>query len=327
VLESFGLTRLTESVYRLVLAEPSWGVDELVTHLRTDEATIRSCLDELAELALLQPSWDEPGGLRPVSPQVGLAALVAQAEADIAERQHRMERARAAMLAAAAEHETHRDRVALTVLRGLDEVRGRLEELAESAVQEVCSLTPGQAHREDTHSAGRSTSLRPLERGVSLRGLYLESFRNDPATLDYLRWMTEHGGLVRTVPTLPMMMVIVDRQRALVPLDPDDSRLGAIEVTAPGVVLALHALFEQMWAAGTPFGERAAPVDGLTGQERELIQILADGATDETAARRLGVSLRTVRRMMANLMERLDASSRFQAGVLAAQQGWLGPAQ
>jgi DNA-binding CsgD family transcriptional regulator len=324
VLESFGLTRLTESVYRLVLAEPSWGVRELVAHLHTDEATVRACLDELADLALLRPSWDEPGSLRPVSPQVGLAALVARAEADIAERQHRMERARAAMLAVAAEHDTHRDQRPLTVLRGLDEVRGRLEELAESAVREVCSLTPGPAHHEDTHSAGRSASLRPLERGVLMRGLYLDSFRNDPATIDYLRWMTGHGGQVRTVPTLPIMMIIVDRQTALVPLDPDESRLGAVEVTAPGVVAALHALFEQMWAAGTPFGQRAVPVDGLTGQERELIQILAEGATDETAARRLGVSLRTVRRMMAHLMERLDAQSRFQAGVLAAAQGWPG---
>jgi len=45
--------------------------------------------------------------------------------------------------------------------------------------------------------------------------------------------------------------------------------------------------------------------------------------TDETAARRLGVSLRTVRRQMAALMERLCATSRFEAGLKAAQRGWL----
>ncbi|MDJ0386171.1 hypothetical protein [Streptomyces sp. G-G2] len=45
--------------------------------------------------------------------------------------------------------------------------------------------------------------------------------------------------------------------------------------------------------------------------------------TDEAAARRLGVSQRSVRRRMSALMERLHASSRFEAGLKAAQQGWL----
>lgn len=45
--------------------------------------------------------------------------------------------------------------------------------------------------------------------------------------------------------------------------------------------------------------------------------------TDETAGKRLGLSLRTVRRQMAGLMERLDATSRFEAGLKAAQRGWL----
>lgn len=51
--------------------------------------------------------------------------------------------------------------------------------------------------------------------------------------------------------------------------------------------------------------------------------MLAAGLTDEAAAKRLGVSLRTVRRIMAGLMDRLQASSRFEAGLKAAQKGWL----
>jgi hypothetical protein len=41
------------------------------------------------------------------------------------------------------------------------------------------------------------------------------------------------------------------------------------------------------------------------------------------AGRYLGVSARTVRRQMAALMERLGAASRFEAGLKAAQHGWL----
>jgi len=45
--------------------------------------------------------------------------------------------------------------------------------------------------------------------------------------------------------------------------------------------------------------------------------------TDEAAARRLGVSLRTVRRWASHLADRLGARSRFQAGVRARERGWI----
>jgi len=68
-----------------------------------------------------------------------------------------------------------------------------------------------------------------------------------------------------------------------------------------------------------PPAEPASPSAG----ERALLRLLAGGLTDETAARRLGISVRTARRQMAALMGMLEASSRFQAGHKAAQRGWL----
>lgn len=54
-----------------------------------------------------------------------------------------------------------------------------------------------------------------------------------------------------------------------------------------------------------------------------MLRLLAAGLTDEAVARRLDVSVRTLRRVTADLMERLEARSRFQAGYLAATRGWL----
>ncbi|NEE20393.1 response regulator transcription factor, partial [Streptomyces sp. SID7499] len=48
--------------------------------------------------------------------------------------------------------------------------------------------------------------------------------------------------------------------------------------------------------------------------------------TDEVAARELTVSVRTYRRYVAEIMTLLDATSRFQAGVRAAELGLLGSA-
>nr|WP_240522031.1 helix-turn-helix transcriptional regulator [Amycolatopsis vastitatis] len=63
--------------------------------------------------------------------------------------------------------------------------------------------------------------------------------------------------------------------------------------------------------------------DRLSDRERQLLTLLTAGYTDESAAVRLGVSVRTVRRMVAGIMDRLGARSRFQAGVKAADRGWL----
>ncbi|MEU9130595.1 helix-turn-helix transcriptional regulator, partial [Kitasatospora sp. NPDC048540] len=52
-----------------------------------------------------------------------------------------------------------------------------------------------------------------------------------------------------------------------------------------------------------------------------IMELLAAGLKDESIARRLGMSLRTTRRHIADIMEELDAASRFQAGYRFAVQG------
>ncbi len=120
-------------------------------------------------------------------------------------------------------------------------------------------------------------------------------------------------------------MLIFDREAALVPIDPADTRAGALCTREPGIVASLVAVFEQAWATAVPLGAATTrDTDStLTPGERELLTLLARGLTDEAAAKRLGIGLRTVRRQMAALMERLGAASRFEAGLRAAQRGWL----
>lgn len=85
---------------------------------------------------------------------------------------------------------------------------------------------------------------------------------------------------------------------------------------------ALQKLFELAWQQATPLGQPVT--DGeLTEGERALTRLLAAGMKDEAVARHLGVSLRTLRRRVSDLQERLGAASRFQLGVRAAQRGWV----
>jgi DNA-binding CsgD family transcriptional regulator len=324
MLEPLGLDLVTERVYRSLLDQPAWGVTEICAHLGLTESDVRDSLDQLTELRLVSTSG--PGGtVRPVQPRLGLIALLARTEANLIDRQRQIEDARAAVAALASDYQAESAALgSVEVIEGLDAVRYRLHSLAQSAEQECLSFVPGGAQKPDTMEASKPLDQLALERGVAVRSIYQESFRNDPATFQYVQWLAALGGETRIVPTLPMQLVIVDRKLALVPLDPSDGRRGALALSGAGMMAAICALFDQFWRDGVPWGEQPTRSQhGLTTVEHELLWLLAQGMTDELAARRLGLSLRTVRRMASELMARLNAHSRFEAGVRAVHRGWL----
>ncbi|MFH8386952.1 LuxR C-terminal-related transcriptional regulator [Kitasatospora sp. NPDC018058] len=328
MLEAFGLDTRTEAVYREMLEGTPGGVAELAARVGTTESGVREVLDQLVELGLLTPSREVVGGLRAVSLEAGLAHLLRRQEEELARRHHALAVGKAAAARAMAEYSAIRpetDQDGSERLVGLDVIQGRLEILTRRLREECLSIIPGGAQSEASLEASRPLDEQALNRQVRMCAVYQDSARNDPATLAYAQWTTERGGEVRTSPVLPSRLLIFDRTTALVPIDPDNSRLGALCTTSPGIVATLVALFEQTWEAAVPLGAARgqASEDGVSSGEQELLRLLASGMTDEAAGKRLGVSMRTVRRQMAALMERLQATSRFEAGLKAARCGWL----
>ncbi|MFI5529613.1 LuxR C-terminal-related transcriptional regulator [Kitasatospora sp. NPDC051853] len=327
MLGALGLDGEAEAVYRLMLQQPAWGITRLAAELARDERAVAAALDRLADLALLRPSWTEAGVMRPVSPQLALEALLARRQAEVARQQQAIEESRAAVAGLLADYAQHRPEHehGTEHLEDMDAIRRRLEELAHGARFETLSLAPGGPQTAENRAASRPLSEAMLARGVRIRTLYLDSVTNDAGSREHARWLAGLGGETRTVPSLPMRMQVVDREVAMVPLDPADSSRGAALIREPGAIAGFCALFDQLWASGVPLGE--APVvheeEHVTPQERELLRLLAQGLTDEAAARKLGVSLRTERRMITELSQRLDAASRFQLGRRASELGLL----
>ncbi|MBG6066673.1 helix-turn-helix transcriptional regulator [Micromonospora ureilytica] len=322
-IDSLGITSDALAVYRVMLQERKWGLTEIATHLALTADQVRDSLDELAEHRLLREA--SPGvDLDPVRPAVGLSGLLARAEAEMRRRREALDQAAATVAAIVAEHDASVDRDTITRLEGVDAVRERLAELAAEVRGECLSLNPNAAQTPAAKAASRQLNQGLRARGVAIRCVYQDSFRNQPSIVSYARWLTEVGGQARTIPSVPVMMVIFDRHTALLPLDPNDSSKGALDIRTPGVVATACALFDHLWLTGTPFGQPAeeGEVD-LDPVQRELLELLSAGHTDEMAARKLGISLTTVRRIMATIMERLGARSRFQAGVRARERGWL----
>ncbi|MCK2242869.1 MULTISPECIES: response regulator transcription factor [unclassified Crossiella] len=63
--------------------------------------------------------------------------------------------------------------------------------------------------------------------------------------------------------------------------------------------------------------------DLLDAQARALLSLMRSGCTDESIARQLGISPRTVLRRIRTLMDRAGCTTRFQLGCHAQRRGWL----
>ncbi|WP_336214972.1 helix-turn-helix transcriptional regulator [Nonomuraea sp. LPB2021202275-12-8] len=326
-LESLGLSKLAEGVYRLLLTGQDLDVEAIAGQMRANPGQIRQALDQLADLALLRPSWEAPGAMRAVNPEAGLQMLLQRRQAELLRQQQSIVESQAAITALVSQYADLRPGDGHPVaerLIGLDAIRSRIEALAARARIEVATLMPGGPQDPAMIEAAKPLDQQVRERGVAIRTVGLDCIRRDGPTLAFAYWLVGIGAQVRTVPSLPARMIIYDRRTALVPLDPADTRAGAVQLDGPGTVSVVLALFEQIWSTATPIG--SSPVrdgDGLSPQERQLLRLLAEGMTDEGAGRQLGLAPRTVRRIMADVMGRLGARSRFEAGLRASERGWL----
>lgn len=125
--------------------------------------------------------------------------------------------------------------------------------------------------------------------------------------------------VVQTEAMLPHLTV-VDQRIIILPESGDEYRDGAL------VAAGLSFIPLLLWAvkaagAGTQHPEERTYLDHLDIASADVLRQMSQGFKDETAARNVGVSLRTYRRTVAQLMDRLNAQSRFQAGYQAAQLG------
>jgi DNA-binding CsgD family transcriptional regulator len=128
------------------------------------------------------------------------------------------------------------------------------------------------------------------------------------------------GEEIRLLPELPTRLAVFEGTHAVIPEPLGLVHSPRVVVRQRGIVELAALCFHHLWAHAAPLAEPPTEHGDL---RRFLLEQLATGAQDEQIARRLGLSLRTVRRRVAEVMVELGASSRFQAGVEAARRGWL----
>jgi DNA-binding NarL/FixJ family response regulator len=150
---------------------------------------------------------------------------------------------------------------------------------------------------------------------------------------------TDNGGPVIALATAEEAAAWRIDVRAVLPPDVDAALLGAaITVVAAGLAVAPargtadrtaadHVLTGRWAEAFDPTGaeEEAEEVESvaLTAREREVLALLAAGASNKAIARALGVSVHTAKFHVASLTEKLGASGRLEAVAIALRTGLI----
>lgn len=321
LLAALGLSAAQERLYHRL--EPLSG-DELTRvaqRLEVAEETLARGLEPLvsAGLALLAENR-----LRILSVSAALSARVEQ-QAQAAAQAH----TQLADLAAAIPYLT-----AATTRPGLDDVQGvtpiegelsvggnplqLLKDLVGDTKGDLMWLRP-DAWRMPRESAMARVIASAVATGRRSQAIYpAVALREAPAAL---RARSEAGEEVRVVPDLPTRLIVVGTTHAVLPEPLGHTDEPRLLIRQPAIVEGLRMLFDEIWNRAAPIGAIEA-LHGL-GRHRFLLQQLGAGAKDEQIARTLGLSLRTVRRRIAEVLDEFHVETRFQAGVEAARRGLL----
>jgi DNA-binding CsgD family transcriptional regulator len=120
-------------------------------------------------------------------------------------------------------------------------------------------------------------------------------------------------------------LAIIDRHTALIHTPATGHKL--LILRHPSVVNLLTSLLDHIWRTAEPLTHHTATLAARRNcpTTHQILRQLADGSTDDAAARRLSMSVRTFRRHVADIMRDVDARSRFQAGIRLAQLGLAPP--
>ncbi|MEU9447540.1 helix-turn-helix transcriptional regulator [Streptomyces sp. NPDC048277] len=314
------------ALYRWIVRNERLDPDRAARELDLGRDDVDAAVAALTELGLLKADVDDPARLRPVDPDLVAAVMTNSLETSIRVQQAELHRIRDEFAGLRAHYldSLRRVSVDLEVIPGLKEVRAALNRASAECTEEILTSQPGGNRVPAALEEALARDMEVLSRGVRMRTLYHHTARFNGPSQAYVAMVSGLGAEYRTAHELFGRLIVFDRRVAFIP--DQGGGWGAVVIREPSVAHFLCEVFEQYWVHAEPFSDAAA--DGLEAVSKDIdqtiVRLLAAGMKDETIARRLGMSLRTARKHIADIMETLGAESRFQAGVLAARHGLLG---
>lgn len=320
-----GLDALEEDIYRHLVQMPSESAEGLTAAMREALPRVHDALASLQDKGLVAQSATAPGHYTASPPDLALGSLIVARQDAIRKAQIEVgrltEQYRNAMPDRA-------DTGVIDVVRGRQAVAQRFAQLQRGAKQEVLALVKAKVATVPVEDNVDEEAA--VYRGVTYRVVLERASFEQAGFVDRVVESVTAGELARVVAEVPLRMLIADRSLALVQLTSrDDEGAGALLVHPSGLLDALLALFELVWARATEIMPTAEGITELAAQridetDARILTLLLAGLTDQAIGSQLGLSLRTVQRRVSNLMEQAGVVTRFQLGHVATRRGWVG---
>jgi DNA-binding NarL/FixJ family response regulator len=209
-------------------------------------------------------------------------------------------------------------------LHGEGELMARAGHLFDAQEELICAAVDMTTWTSTNRrlDRGLAAMAEHVAAGLQVRKMYNPAALANPADADHLRAIASAGARVRISPTaVAHETIMIDRRIAILAGAPVAGVRDFTVIMAPKAVEAVRSLFLATWAGAIDLDDFAPTTPVVDEQGREILRLLSGGHKDEAAARCLGISVRTYRRRVADLMALLGAESRFQAGARAKALG------
>jgi sugar-specific transcriptional regulator TrmB/DNA-binding CsgD family transcriptional regulator len=324
LLDVLGLSAEESLAYRELVAVPSTTPAELAARVGVKRTAALRLLSALEQKGLAARSGEDTTRFVPTPPSVALGAMLVERQNEVRLAELELGSLDEIYRAAAA------DRAAadvVDVVEGKAGIRRRFEQLQLAANDEVMAFMT--APTAVISAAEHTVEDEAVARGVRYRLLFERAMLDDePGTYDQIAGAVAAGEQIRVTDSLPLKLLIVDHELALVPIGSAESPAeGALLVRKSGLLDALEALFEAEWSRSAEMVVSAGEIgeiapDAIDDVDAQLLSLLLAGLNDKAVAYQLGTSLRTVQRRVSHLMDLARVETRMQLGWQAARLGW-----
>jgi DNA-binding CsgD family transcriptional regulator len=316
------------ATYRTLLAAPGSTHAQIAERLGVEAAELDKSFARLAEMGLVRHG--DYDSLTAISPMLAEATVLGAEDLELSARRAALEQRRDAIRRLVpdwnAALSSNIGEAAVDVVSEPAAITNALMHYIDNCQQEILSVAPGRLPTSRIDSRTRLANVYAARRGIKTRALYQHTGLRDRATHAYLKDLASLGARIRLTSSLPGRSLVFDRRIALLPVPTEDpTRSGLAIVHEPNVIAWVVATFEQLWAESTPLEDvtesKHHDDTELDETRAAILRLMAEGEKDEAISRRLSISVRTCRRHIADYMAQVGATSRFQAGVIAARAG------
>ncbi len=323
VLGTLGLSSEEEALYRALVDLPSATSAALSASLVLPVTEIEKLLASLSIRGLVARTSGAEARYVASSPAVALGPLVRQRREDLRRAELELAALTQRFWVSAGER-TAGDLV--EVITGVDLIARRFAQLQRGATQEVCALVTARV--DAVKRSENPDEDEGVRRGVHYRVVIERAIFEQPGADADMAGAVGAGEDIRVVETVPIKMMIVDRRLGMVPMDTAGQTPAALLVHRSGLLDALLALFDAVWAKARPLRletghpTEAAPAAPLAALDRQILTLLLAGLTDASISTHLGLSMRTVQRRVRDMMDQAGVHTRLQLGHHAAVSSW-----